>query len=104
MRRAEVWWAELPLPAGERPVFVLTHNAVIDMIGGVVVALVTRTERGLPTEVAVGRQEGLPTSSVVNLDVILTVPRQRLVRQLGQLAGGKIDELDRSLKPTLGLD
>ena len=103
MRRAEIWWAELPQPAGERPVVVLTRNAVIDTIGGVVVALVTRTNRGLPTEIAVGRQEGLPRPSVVNLDAILTVPRQRLVRQMGQLSGSKVEELDRGLKVSLGL-
>jgi hypothetical protein len=43
MRRAEVWWAELPPPVGPRPVVVLTRNAVSDAIGAVVVALVTRT-------------------------------------------------------------
>jgi hypothetical protein len=77
MRRAEVWWAELPPP---------------------------RTSRGLPTEVSVGRTEGLPRPSVVNTDNILTVPRQRLVRLMGQFSSGKIDELDRALKIALGLD
>ena len=83
MRRAEVWWAELPPPVGPRPVVVLTRNAVSDTIGAVVVALVTRTSRGLPTEVSVGKGEGLPRPSVVNTDNILTVPRQRLVRLMG---------------------
>jgi mRNA interferase MazF len=85
MRRAEVWWAELPPPVGPRPVVVLTRNAVSDTIGAVVVALVTRTSRGLPTEVSVGKAEGLPRPSVVNTDNILTVPRQRLVRLMGQI-------------------
>lgn len=85
MRRAEVWWAERPPPVGPRPVVVLTRNAVSEMIGAVVVALVTRTSRGLPTEVSVGKAEGLPRPSVVNTDNILTVPRQRLVRLMGQI-------------------
>ena len=68
------------------------------------VALVTRTSRGLPTEVSVGRVEGLPRPSVVNTDNILTVPRQRLVRLMGQFSSGKIDDLDRALKIALGLD
>jgi mRNA interferase MazF len=70
MRRAEVWWADLPPPVGPRPVVVLTRDAVCDTIGAVVVALVTRTSRGLPTEVSIGRAEGLPRPSVVNTDNI----------------------------------
>ncbi len=104
MRRAEVWWAELPPPVGPRPVVVLTRNAVSDTIGAVVVALVTRTSRGLPTEVSVGKAEGLPRPSVVNTDNILTVPRQRLIRLMGQFSSARINELDRALKIALGLD
>lgn len=104
MRRAEVWWAELPPPVGPRPVVVLTRNAVSDTIGAVVVALVTRTSRGLPTGVSVGKAEGLPRPSVVNTDNILTVPRQRLIRLMGQFSSARINELDRALKIALGLD
>ncbi|MBM4021898.1 MAG: hypothetical protein FJ284_06625 [Planctomycetes bacterium] len=57
MRRAEVWWAELPPPVGPRPVVVLPRNAVSGTIGAVVVSLVTCTPRGLPTEVTVGKAE-----------------------------------------------
>jgi mRNA interferase MazF len=104
MRRAEIWWAELPPPVGPRPVVVLTRNAVVDSIGAIVVALVTRTARGLPTEISVGRPEGLPRPSVVNLDNLLTVPRQRLTRVMGQLSVGKVAELDRTMKIALGLE
>jgi mRNA interferase MazF len=104
MRRAEVWWAELPPPVGPRPVVMLTRNAVCDTIGAVVVALVTRTSRGLPTEVLVEKPEGLPRPSVVNTDNILTVPRQRRARLMGQFSSAKIDALDRALKIALGSD
>ena len=104
MRRAEIWWADLPPPVGPRPVVVLTRNTVIDTIGAVVVSLVTRTARGLPTEMAVGRAEGVPRPSVVNFDNILTVPRQRLVRVMGQLSADRVAELDRAVKIALGLD
>jgi mRNA-degrading endonuclease toxin of MazEF toxin-antitoxin module len=67
-------------------------------------ALVTRTSRGLPTEVLAGKDEGLPRPSGVNTDNILTVPRQRLARLMGQFSSAKVDELDRALKIALGLD
>ena len=104
MRRAEIWWGELPPPVGPRPVVVLTRNEVVNTIGAVVVALITRTARGLPTEMAIGRAEGVPRPSVVNLDNILTVPRQRLVRVMGQLSAGRVEELDRAVKIALGLE
>ncbi len=104
MRRAEVWWAELPPPVGPRPVVVLTRNAVSDTIGAVVVALVTHTSRGLSTEVWVGKAEGIPRPSVVHAQNILTVPLQRLVRLMGQFSSARIIDLDRALKIALGLD
>lgn len=33
MRGGEVWWAELPAPAGRRPVVLLSHNAVRFALG-----------------------------------------------------------------------
>lgn len=68
------------------------------------VAIVTRSSRGLPTEVVVGKAEGRPRPSVVNMDNILTVPRQRVARLVGQFPSAKTDELSRALKIALGLD
>ncbi len=72
MKRGEIWWAELPAPVGNRPVIILTRDAVLENIGSIVVALVTRTIRQLPTEVVLGRRQGLPVPCVANLDNILT--------------------------------
>ena len=49
-----VWWADLPPPVGSRPVVILIRDAVLHSIESVVVVLVTRTVRGIPTEVALG--------------------------------------------------
>ena len=103
MQRAEVWWADLPSPVGPRPVVILTRNAVVNSIGAVVIALVTRTRRGLDSEVALGRGEGLPRPCVVNLDNLLTVPRQRLTRLMGALARNKVEDLNRATRFALDL-
>jgi len=84
VKRGEIWWAELPQPVGSRPVVILTRDAVLENIGAIVVALVTRTVRQLPTEVVLGRRQGLPVPCVANLDNILTVPRHRLKRLMGR--------------------
>lgn len=101
MKRGEVWWAELPSPVGSRPVIILTRDAVLENIGGIVVALITRTVRDLPTEVLLGRRQGLPVSCVANLDNILTVPRQRLKRLMGACDASKIEELNQGIKTAL---
>lgn len=101
MKRGEVWWAELPSPVGNRPVVILTRDAVLENIGGVVVALITRTVRQLPTEMILGRRQGLPVPCVANLDNILTVPRQRLKRLMGACDAGKIEELNQAIKAAL---
>lgn len=103
VKRAELWWAELPPPANHRPVIILTRDEVLHSIGGIVVALVTRTIRDLPTEVVLGRRQGLPTRSVANLDNILTVPRERLKRRMGACDAAKVAELDMALMHALGV-
>lgn len=101
MRRAEVWWAELPSPVGNRPVVILTRNTVLHSIGSMVVTLVTRTVRGIPTEVVLGRRQGLPVQCVANLDNLLTVPRNRLIRRMGACDAPKAEELNQAIKVAL---
>jgi mRNA interferase MazF len=101
VKRGEIWWAELPPPVGSRPIIILTRDAVLNNIGGILVALVMRTVRQLPTEVVLGRRQGLPVSCVANLDNILTVPRQRLKRLMGACDAGKIEELNQAFKAAL---
>jgi mRNA interferase MazF len=98
VKRGEIWWAELPPPVGSRPVVILTRDAVLHSIGAIAVALVTRTIRQLPTEVVLGRRQGLPGRCVANLDNILTVPRQRLQRLMGACDAAKIAELNQAIK------
>jgi mRNA interferase MazF len=103
VKRAEIWWAELPTPVGSRPVVILTRDAVLDSIGAIVVALVTRTVRQLPTEIVLGRRQGLPARCVANLDNILAVPRHRLKRLMGACDASKIEELNQAIKAALDL-
>ncbi|HEX9732408.1 MAG TPA: type II toxin-antitoxin system PemK/MazF family toxin [Thermoanaerobaculia bacterium] len=80
---------------------ILTRDAVLHSIGSVVVAIVTRTIRGLPTEVVLGRRQGLATHCVANLDNILTVPRERLKRLMGACDSEKLEELNQAIKKAL---
>lgn len=104
MKRGEIWWADLPPPVGSRPVVILTRDAALPTIGAVVVAIVTRTTRNLPTEVSLGRRQGLPVSCVANLDNLLTVPRARLSRLIGACDAAKVTEINAAIRVALDVD
>jgi len=67
-------WADLGRPAGRRPVCVLTRNAAIEVLTALTCAPITRTVRGIRSEVEVGGGAGLPETSVVTCDNLITVP------------------------------
>jgi mRNA interferase MazF len=68
-----------------RPVLVLTREEVRTVRTDVTVAPVTSTVRGLSTEVAVGRRNGIDHDSVVQCDSIITIKADRLGRTIGYL-------------------
>jgi len=103
MRRGEVWWSELPEPAGRRPVVLLSRDEAYSVRELVTVAPVTTRVRGLPVEVALGRGEGLPRRCVANLDTVTTIPRRCLVSRISTLSDSKVTLLDEALMFALGL-
>ncbi len=103
MRRGEVWWAELPAPAGRRPVVLLSRNEAYAVRELVTVAPVTTRVREIPTEVPLGPAEGLPRRCVVDLDTITTIPRRTLTAAIGPLTPDKLVAVERSLMFALGL-
>jgi mRNA-degrading endonuclease toxin of MazEF toxin-antitoxin module len=86
---------------GEADLFVLQAAHIVRGIALARVearTAVTRTVRGIPTEVAVGAEEGLPAEGVAALDNILTFPKAMLVRRLGALAAGRRREPCEALR------
>jgi mRNA interferase MazF len=103
MRRGEIWWAQLNAPIGRRPVLLLSRNesyAVRDLI---ILSPLTTNRRGLPTEVEVGPEDGLPKPSVVNLDVLTTESKRLLRQRITTLSPEKIRAVDAALQFALGL-
>lgn len=101
MQRGEVWFAATP--GGDRPVLVLTRDPVADRIGSVVVAALTRTVRGLVSEVELSAEEdGVPTDCVVNFDNVHTLPRDAFRRMVVRLRPPKVSEACRGLRDATG--
>ena len=102
--RGDVVWADLGPPAGRRPVCVLTRDAAIEVLNSITCAPITRTARGIRSEVAVNVDEGLPEPSVISCDNIITVPKHALDdERVGQIDVTKRAELDRALRYALDI-
>lgn len=68
-----------------RPVLILTRELVRPHLARVTVAPITRTVRGLSTEVPVGPGNGLAHPSIVSCATVVTIPTAALGRQIGRL-------------------
>ncbi len=96
MQRGEVWFAATP--GGDRPVLVLTRDPVADWIGSVVVAALTRTRRGLVSELGLTADaDGVPTDCVVNFDNIHTVRREMFRRLVSTLSAARMAQACRTM-------
>ncbi len=104
MKRGEIWWANLPAPAGPRPVVLLSRDSAYTVRQLIIVAPVTTQIRNIPSEVTLGPNDGLPKSCVANLDTITTIHINRLAERVAQLDEDKRQAIDNALRYALGLD
>ena len=95
--RGEVWTYTFRKPDKRRPVVVLSRPEAIEVLHTVMVAPMTSTIRGIPSEVVVGTAEGLKHDSAVNLDHVQTVEQARLSRYVGRLGPEKMRGVCRAL-------
>lgn len=102
--RGDIIWAGLGAPAGRRPVCILTRNAAIAVLTSVTCAPITRTIRGIRSEVEVGPEQGLPDASAIVCDSVLTVPQAALdPNPVGHLDEVHTAALDRALRYALDI-
>lgn len=82
-RQGEIWWAEIE--EKRRPVLVVTRSEAVGVLTAIVVAPVTRTVRGIPTEIPLGKDEGLPDECAASFDNLQRIRRSALADRLGDL-------------------
>src|ERR1700722_11011458 len=93
-RRGEVWLAKL---GKVRTGIMLTPDTRSSLLNAVVVAPVTSTVGGVSTEVVVGREDGIPRTSVANLDNTQLMARTRLRRRVGRARPATLEALCAAL-------
>ncbi len=85
MKRGEIWQVDLWGKAGLRPALILTRDDVIPYLNKLTVAEVSSQKKGYPTEVDIDQKANLTLHSVVQLDNVQTVPKDRFKKYLGAL-------------------
>lgn len=100
--RGEIWMHEFKTPDKRRPVVVLSRQEALPLLHTAIVAPITSTIRGLPSEVVVGVDEGLQHDSAVNLDNLQTIEQRRLHHFVGTLGERKMRQVCQALAVATG--
>ena len=81
---------------------VLSRQKAIELLRRVLVAPITSSIHGAPSEVRVGVEEGLKHESVVNLDQVQTVDQKKLSHFVGTVGPGKMRAVCEALRRATG--
>ena len=103
-RRGEIWQFRFNPPDKRRPVVVLTRSEVLPLIRTAMVAPITSTIRGIPSEVLIGVDEGLKRQSAVSLDNVQTVDQAQLSAYIGSLDADQMRAVCRALAIATGCE
>lgn len=110
-RRGQVWLVDFDPTRGHeikktRPALVIQNDIANRHSPITIVAAITSTTGGrlYPTEVLISKGEaGLAVDSVILLNQLRSIDKERLVRRLGAVAGQTMKRADRALALSLGL-
>jgi mRNA interferase MazF len=94
-RQGDIWWAEAE--DKRRLVLVVTRSDAVPVLTWIVVAPVTRTVRGIPTEVALGPSHGLAVECAATFDNLQPIRRSSLTERAGQVGIDELGEVCRAL-------
>ena len=81
---------------------ILTRSSALEYLGEVTVAPITSTIRDIPTEVVLGRADGMYRDCAVNLDHVQTVSRSKIGGLIAHLPPAKMESIRGALLFALG--
>ncbi len=94
--QGDVWWAEAE--DKRRPVLVVTRSDAVAILHRIVVAPLTRTVRGIPTEIPFGPEDGLATVCAASFDNLQPINRHLLTERVTTLGAGRRHEICAALE------
>lgn len=99
--RGELWWYEHP-DAGRRPFLILTRTEAIAVLNQVLAVPATRTARGIPTEVPLDTDDGVPEPCVLALDALSLIRPRLCTGVLARLAPERLRAVCEALGHATG--
>lgn len=81
---------------------ILTRGSALPYLSRVTVVPISSTIRGVPSEVALGVEDGMRQPCAANLHNVMTVNQQTLGRRLTELTPGRMREVCAALAFALG--
>ena len=82
--QGDIWWAEAE--DKRRPVLVVTRSEAIPVLDWIVIAPITRTIRGIPTEIRLDTEDGLFTPCVAALHNVQPIRKTFLTEFVGSIS------------------
>ena len=104
MERGEVWWARMPPPIGTRPAVLLSRHEAYRVRRSITVALITTRARGIPIEVPLAPEDGMPRSCVVNCDEVHTVALSVIDNRITALSPQKMGAVADAVRFALDME
>ena len=101
MTRGEVWWVEDPA-AGRRPHLVITRDAAIPVLSNVLAVPATTSIRGIPTEIQLSREDGMPRDCVLSFDNLTSLPKEYFIEPICTLGPERMASVCKALDHATG--
>jgi len=93
---------EFKPPDKRRPVLVLSTQRVNDLLNYIIVAPITSTIHGSPTEVVIGIDEGMKNTSAINLTGVKSVEKSKLAQFVSSLNDELMERVCHALSIVMG--
>ena len=109
IKRGNIYYAALdPVigseQGGTRPVLILQNDAGNKFGPTVIIAAITaKQKKNLPTHVSIEIQE-LPKNSIILLEQIRTIDKQRLSEYVSQLTDSQMQKVEQAIDSSLGMN
>ena len=104
MNRGDICWYSFKAPDKRRPVLILTRDSAIRILNSIIIAPITSTIRGIPTEVVLTEEDGLPATCAANFDNLQTVSKSAIGERIARLSSQQLRHAAAAISFALGFD
>ncbi|MDQ2747177.1 MAG: type II toxin-antitoxin system PemK/MazF family toxin [Acidobacteriota bacterium] len=104
MKRGDIYWHKFKEPDKTRPVLIITRDEAISELNAVSVIPMTTTIRNVPSQVFLTQEDGVTENCVLNIDLIQTIPKNKLRGYIEHLSDERMQEVFEAIKFAFGFD